>query len=178
MVSEIVPDVNYVLCDMITKMFGHTFVSNQQNLHPVSIPPADKYMVYIQLRGVTVEGELILSFNGEAATHFLDTIQIYTQNEITQRKLLHSTLGEIANVVAGEIMTHDCFKKTFGEVRISPPLVWDAEAPTEGCIPLRSGFAGSVENGDDAIKTFVTCSQSNMTIINEIDYTGQNIKVS
>ena len=175
MVEEILPDMNNVLCEMITHMFGQHFELNGNKSKSVSLPPADKYMVYIQLNGENVEGELILSFNNEAAMHLLNCIDFRTNNEINQRKLLHSMLGEIANVVTGELMTHTCFIDTFGQTHIHPPLVWDAEAPTEGCIPLRSGFAGQIRNGDEFIKTFITCSKSNTLEVHETDFTGQKV---
>ena len=178
-VEQILPEMNTVLCEMITNMFGQKFVSDQNEAKSVILPPADKYMVYIQLSGKSIEGELIFSFNSEAAEHLLNAIEFSTQNDIHQRKLLHSILGEIANVVTGELMTHESFQDSFGQVHMHPPLVWDAEAPTEGCIPLRAGWAGHVENGNEFIKTFIACSKTNILEVTETDFTQPAIiKVS
>lgn len=179
MVEKILPEMNSVLCEMITNMFGQNFISDTNEAKSVILPPADKYMVYIQISGINVEGELIFSFNSEAALHLLESIEFSSQNDIHQRKLMHSILGEIANVVTGELMTHECFLKIFGHAHMHPPLVWDAEAPTEGCIPLRSGWAGHVENGNDFIKTFIACSKTNLLEVTETDFTQPaTIKVS
>ena len=122
---------------------------------------------------------MIYSFNSEAAQHLLESIEFSSQNDVHQRKLLLSILGEIANVVTGELMTHESFMTIFGHVHMHPPLVWDAEAPTEGCIPLRSGWAGHVENGNDFIKTFISCSKTNLLEVTETDFTQPaTIKVS
>ena len=76
-------------------------------------------------------------------------------------------------------MTHHSFKSAFGQVHMHPPLVWDSEAPTEGCIPLRAGWAGHVENGHEFIKTFISCSQTHLLEVTETDFTQPAIiKVS
>lgn len=177
MVEKVLPEINFILCDMISRMFGLNDYTDNHAIQEVSLPLAEKYMVYIQLNSETAEGELIFSFNATAADHLLQSLNLIVQTESNQRKLLHSALGELANVVTGEIITHDVFKETFGDVHIQPPLVWDATAPTEGCIPLRAGFASQLKNGQDSIKTFVACSGSHTIEIHETDYT-ENEKVS
>ena len=113
MIEDVLPEINYVLCDMITLMFGQHFENNALDTRAVGLPPADKYMVFMQINGDDIEGELILSFNTAAAMHLLESTNFTPDNEIHQRKLLHSILGELANVVTGEIVTHDVFLDTF-----------------------------------------------------------------
>ena len=73
-VEEVIPDMNAVLCEMLSRMFGHHYMSKSQNFGRVEVPPADAYMVFMQVHGEEHEGELIFTFNKSAADHLLDSV--------------------------------------------------------------------------------------------------------
>ena len=178
-VEDVLPEMNSLLCEVIKDMFDREFISGSAEVKSVILPPAGKYIAYIQLSSNRVEGELIFSFNKEAAESLLNSTEFNTKNDIHERKLMHSILGKIANVVASELIDHHSFKSIFGHVHMHPSVVWDSEAPTEGCIPLRAGWAGYVENGNECIKTFISCSKTHLLEVTETDFTQPAIiKVS
>ena len=63
----------------------------------------------------------------DAAEHLLSTVVTKFEDEVLKRELLHSALGELANVTCIQLIKNNSFKDTFGEVSMQPPIIWDAQ---------------------------------------------------
>ena len=165
MIQQILPDLNTTLCDTLQQMFGQSSWRNIKRKNLNTLPDFQDYMVCIQVQGENEEGELILTFTSSTAETLLHMIDIKNA-DVSRTKLLHSVLGELANVVTCQLMTCPSFLEHFGSVSISPPFVWDAHCPQEGCIPLRKGCQGSVCKGGKSIKTFIAASKAHAHEVN------------
>jgi len=152
-------------------MFGQEYTCEKTKQLKTSLPDFQDYMVCIQVEGKSEEGELILTFNSSTAENLLQMIDLDPSDVNDHKSLLHSALGELANVVAGQLMTCPSFKDYFGSVKISPPFIWDSHCPEESCIPLRMGFKSSICKGDRKIQTFICSAEAhsaNVIVLNEI----------
>ncbi|MCM8525449.1 MAG: hypothetical protein NE327_02965 [Lentisphaeraceae bacterium] len=177
MVEKVIPEVNEVVCNMIRQMFGQYFNNDNSNYNEVSIPPCDDYMVFIKINGSKKEGELILSTGEDTAVNLLQLIGITLDGNEVDRSLTESALGELANVVAGELMTCPSFNDTFGQVNILPPRVWSMKysKEEEGCIPINKGFSSAVLKGREVIFTYISCIEPNQVQINVRELNDEDI---
>jgi CheY-specific phosphatase CheX len=171
-VERVLPDLNEVLCTMLFQMFGQCFQNDNTDYREVSLPPCKDYIISIQVNGNNLEGDILFTVDSQTAEDLISSVGIHFDNHDKQRDLMHSALGELANVVAGQLMEYKSFKNIFGSVTIHPPIVWDSESP-EGCIPVRNGISGSVQHGQCTIPTFISCTESNTIEIKVKDYTDK-----
>jgi CheY-specific phosphatase CheX len=155
---------------MLYEMFGEHFQCDS-SLEEVSLPPCKDYIISIQLKGEKLEAELIYTIDSETATNLLGNLGISLDDYEQQRQLMHSALGELANVVAGQLITYKSFTNVFGKVSVRPSTVWDAESD-EVCIPLREGVSSYVQHKQTTIPTFISCTAVNTVDIKINDYTS------
>ena len=158
MVENVIPEVNEVVCNMVKLMFGQYFNNDNSNYNEVNLPPCDDYMVFIKINGEKKEGELILSTDEKTAANLLQLVGITPDDIDCGASLTESALGELGNVVAGELMTCPEFIETFGTVNIHPPRVWNLKhaGEEEGCIPIHKGFSSAVLKGREVIFTYIS----------------------
>ncbi|MCM8541590.1 MAG: hypothetical protein NE328_15080 [Lentisphaeraceae bacterium] len=177
MVENVIPEVNEVVCNMIKQMFGQYFNNDNSNYNEVNIPPCDDYMVFIKINGSKKEGELILSTDETTATNLLQLIGITLDGNEIDSSLTESALSELANVVAGELMTCPSFIETFGQVNILPPRLWNMKSSNneEGCIPINKGFSSAVLKGREVIFTYISCIEPNQVQVNIRDLSDEDI---
>lgn len=177
MVDKVIPEVNDVVCEMIQQMFGQYFQNDNSNCNEVNLPPCDDYMIFIKINGEKKEGELILSMDETTASNLLQLVGISVNDEVDSSLLSESALGELGNVVAGQLMTYPSFTETFGSVNIHPPRVWDLKNANEeeGCIPIHKGFSSAVLRGREVIFTYISCMEPNQVQINVKDLSDDDI---
>lgn len=177
MVEKVIPEVNDVVCEMIQLMFGQYFVNDNSNYCEVNLPPCDDYMVFIKISGEKKEGELILSTDETTACNLLQLVGLSLEDMGNCSELTESALGELGNVVAGQLMTCPSFTETFGSVTIHPPRVWHIKTAEseEGCIPINRGFSSAVLNGKQVIFTYLSCVDTNQLKINIKEITDEDI---
>ena len=175
-VNRVLPDLNEVLCNMIFQMFGEYFKDDSISPKEVNFPPCKDYLILVQVNGNGLEGEILFTIDMPTAEKLLENVGIEVTNT-EKRELMHSALGELANVVAGQLMVYPSFTKVFGQVSVHPPIVWDAYS-RETCIPLRKGISGSVLHGQNSIQTFISCTEANTIDITMKDFTEQESKES
>ena len=175
-VNRVLPDLNDVLCSMIFQMFGQSYKNDLKSFQEVPLPPCKDYIILMQFNGPEFEGELIITVDSMAAEDLISKIGIAFDDPEKKRALLHSALGELANVVAGHLMTYPSFKKIYGDVHLHPPVVWDAKCE-EACIPVREGMSGTVLHDGTSIQTFISCTPVNSIDINVRDYTSESQEV-
>jgi CheY-specific phosphatase CheX len=169
--KRVLPDLNEVLCNMLFQMFGEHFKVDSVGPKEVNYPPCKDYLIFIQVHGNGLEGELLFTIDVPTAEKLLENIGIDVPSA-DKRELMHSALGELANVVTGQLMVYPSFTKVFGKVSVHPPIVWDADS-RETCIPLREGISGSVLHGQTSIQTFISCTEANTINITTKDFTEQ-----
>ena len=157
-VEKVLPDFNNALCNMLSQIFGmyYTDTGSQSG----GLCPLNNNLAMIQFTGNELEGELIIAVDQDAAEHLLSTVVTKFEDEILKRELLHSALGELANVTCIQLKESQSFKEIFGEVSMQQPVIWDAQCD-ETCIPFREGVSGEVRNGVHSIQTFIACSKAN-----------------
>ena len=177
MVSEVIPEVNDVVCNMIKLMFGQYFDNDNSNDNEVSMQPCDDYMISIKINGSKKEGDLILATDEKTAGNLLQLVGITHNTSEIDSSLTESALGELANVVAGELMTYPSFCETFGSVNIHPPRVWNFKKGTdqEGCIPINKGVASAVLKGKEIIFTYISCIEPNQVQVNVREISDEDI---
>ena len=177
MVSNVIPEVNDVVCNMIKLMFGQYFDNDNSNYNEVNIPPCDDYMIFIKINGSKKEGELILSTDEKTAGSLLQLVGVTLDGNDVDSSLTESALSELANVVAGELMTYPSFCETFGTVSIHPPRVWHLKTAgeQEGCIPINKGVASAVLRGKEVIFTYISCIEPNQLQVNVKEISDEDI---
>ena len=151
-------------------MFGQKY--KRENIiatQKITLPDFQDYMACIQIHGSREVGEIIFTFESSTAENLLQMIDINPEDVENHTELLHSALGELANVVVGTLMTCESFLNFFGSVKISPPFVWDMNSPQEACIPLRLGFKSAVIKGDKFIQTFISTAKAHSVDITVVD---------
>lgn len=136
-------------------------------------PDIDDFMVYLPISGENKkECHLLLGFPAELVNALIGKVLKIDLESHEYHKIMESTVGEIANLIASQIVTDEEMIALIGKCRINPPLICDLIEKQEISIPFELGEKIHADIGRfriDIFMSFVDKSQIPGIIVSDYD---------
>ncbi|NQZ56904.1 MAG: hypothetical protein HRT88_05460 [Lentisphaeraceae bacterium] len=148
--------LNQNLCSILYGMFNMEFQTDSQFSRSNCLPHCQEIMSFIHFSGIQEEGDICLGMSHKHTRLLISQLISPRINNSEYNQLIATTVGEIANTLAGEFFSDSNIRKKYGTPCILPPLTLDDESLSNPSFPIIQGFCGKVRYQDIEIFSFIS----------------------
>ena len=156
--------LNRNLCTILHGMFNMEFQTDSQFNRSNCLPHCQEIMSFIHFSGIQKEGDICLGMSHKHTQVLLSQLISPRINNSEYNQLIVTTVGEIANTLAGEFFSNSNIRKKYGVPHILPPLTLDDESLSNPNFPITQGFCGKVRCQDIEIFSFISSTSAQRLI--------------
>ena len=153
MTSDLILHLNEITVDMAIIMFDCSLTSSSETELCSRPGSKDRFIVLVSLGNANFQGQIVIGFpESVMESEILNSVLDLAEDEDEKDELIQSSLGELVNTISGEYIVHDELTRKYGDLTLSPPLVWDQTEESCPRFTKSDGCSGRVKSESDSME--------------------------